>query len=254
LQSQSAAEQASLNEQLLAAELEGTLAGDLAKIDAITTQKLAEAQSVYEGEIKKNEAIKDAEQRRLANDKAYETLRLNSIKVAGQRELDEKKRIKAQELKDQETFLSTAATLSESKSKEFAAIGKAAAITNIAIKTPDAIASSFAFGSSIGGPVLGFTLGAIAATAMAAQAAKVAGVAFEQGGIVGQSSGASAGADNRVATIRDGEMILNASQQKSLFDMINGGGGSSAPIIIQIDGRNIATAVRDQIQGGFRLA
>jgi hypothetical protein len=49
-------------------------------------------------------------------------------------------------------------------------------------------------------------------------------------------------------------MILNATQQKNLMDMINSGGGNSSPIIIQIDGREIAVAVRNQVQGGFRLA
>jgi len=100
---------------------------------------------------------------------------------------------------------------------------------------------------------LGFAFGAIAATAMAAQAAQIAGVQFEQGGFVGGANGATSGPDNRIAQVKDGEMILNASQQKNLMDIINGG-GNAAPIIFQVDGREIARAVRNQVQGGFKLA
>lgn len=168
--------------------------------------------------------------------------------IEGKNKLNDKAR--ADDLKNQETFLNTAATLSSAKNKELAAIGKAAAITQIAIKTPPAIASSFEFGTKLGGPPLGFAFGAIAATAMAAQAGAIAGVQFEDGGIVGATSGA----DNRVATVRDGEMILNAGQQKKLLDMINGGGAMGGDIVIQVDGREIARAVRSQVQGGFSLA
>ncbi len=89
-----------------------------------------------------------------------------------------------QELKDQDTFLNTAATLARSSNQTLANIGKAAAITQIAIKTPQAVASSFAFGTSMGGPPLGFVFAGIAAAAMAAQAAQVAGVQLAEGGIV----------------------------------------------------------------------
>jgi len=84
-------------------------------------------------------------------------------------------------------------------------------------------------------------LGIIAATAIKG---------FAEGGIVG----ATTGADNRIASIRDGEMVLNANQQKKLFDMINNGGSGGGDIIVQIDGREVARAVRNQIQGGFVLA
>lgn len=93
------------------------------------------------------------------------------------------------EVQDQTTFFSTVSTLSSSNSKALAAIGKAAAITQIAIKTPEAAASSFAFGASIGGPILGSIFEGIALTAMAAQAAQVAGVPLAEGGIVKATRG-----------------------------------------------------------------
>lgn len=45
---------------------------------------------------------------------------------------------------------------------------------------------------------------------------------FASGGIVGQAGGASMGPDNTTIKARDGEMVLNAEQQKNLFDFING--------------------------------
>jgi hypothetical protein len=48
-------------------------------------------------------------------------------------------------------------------------------------------------------------------------------------------------------------MVLNADQQKSLFDMINSG-ANGGDVIVQVDGREIARAVRSQVQQGYRLA
>lgn len=93
------------------------------------------------------------------------------------------------ELQNQNTFFSTVSSLSSAKSKELAAIGKAAAITQIAIQTPKAVASSYAFGASIGGPILAAVFAGIAGTAMAAQAAQVAGIPLAEGGIVRATPG-----------------------------------------------------------------
>jgi hypothetical protein len=61
------------------------------------------------------------------------------------------------------------------------------------------------------------------------------------------------GPDNTIATVRTGEMVLNANQQEKLFNMINSG-GSGGDIVVQVDGREIARAVRSQVQQGYRLA
>lgn len=169
------------------------------------------------------------------------------------------KKIKNQELSDQAAFFSAATTLANSESKALAAIGKAAAITQIAIKTPPAVASSFEFGTKFGGPPLGFALAGIAATAMAAQAAKIAGVkGFANGGV---TSGGSNTGDRDLARVNNNETILNPRQTaNTLFEIANGrrdpepveqGGGD---IVIEIDGREIARATREQIKQGFRLA
>lgn len=257
LQTQSAAEQASLNAQLTALDLESTVAGDLLKIEAIATQKAAEAQAVYEGELLKNKAIQDATQQQLANDKAFETLKLASVKISTQREIDEKKRLKDEEkklnderIKNQGDTFATIATLAGSNNKTLAAVGKAAALTQIAIDGPQAVTKALAAFP----PPFNLAAATAVGAAVAAQAAKVAGIGFATGGIIGGNvSGATDGADNTFFKGREGEAVLTASQQKRFLDIAEGN-FSGKDIVIQIDGREVARAVRSQIQGGFSLA
>lgn len=137
---------------------------------------------------------------------AMQTARAEKLK-------QENKKRKQDELADQQAFFSAATSLSSAKTKELAAIGKAAAITEIAIKTPQAVASSFAFGTRIGGPILGFTLGAIAATAMAVQAAQVAGIPLATG-----LTEVPRGFPNDTfrASLTSGERVVNVAQNKDL--------------------------------------
>ena len=89
---------------------------------------------------------------------------------------------------------------------------------------------------------------------------------FADGGIVG---GNSFSGDNVLARVNSGEMILNREQQATLFNKVNKPDNSSVivdaintlsmqvlnqPIIVQVDGREIARATRNQIKGGFVLA
>jgi hypothetical protein len=110
---------------------------------------------------------------------------------------------------------------------------------------------SFEFGTQTGGPVLGAILGGIAAAAMAVQGARIAGV---QGLATGGVIGASMGGDNRMVSVRDGEMVLNANQQESLFSAINNGGLGGGDVVINIDGREIIRVINNQIKSGARLA
>jgi len=161
--------------------------------------------------------------------------------------------VQKDELHDRDVFLSTAATLSSAKNKELAAIGKAAAILQIAIKTPPAIASSFEFGTRLGGPILGGIFAGIASTAMGLQAAKIAGIGFQDGGIV---PGTPSATDNQIANVRAPEMILTPEQQAELFNMAKTGtgGGGATTIILEVDGRELARVVKDAQEEGFELA
>lgn len=152
-----------------------------------------------------------------------------------------------------------ATALFKQGSKEAFVVQKAAALASIAIEDAKARASAVAASTAIdvatagvGGKVYLAKQNALITSNTALAIAGVAASAlqgFQDGGIVG----ATRGSDNRLATVRNGEMVLNADQQKSLFDAINSGSLGGGEIVIQIDGRTIATAVRDQIKSGFRL-
>ena len=84
------------------------------------------------------------------------------------------------QIENRKATLSTIATLSQSNNKTLAQIGKAAAITQIATETPVAIAKAL----SAFPPPANFVAAGLVGTAMAAQAANIAGVQLAEGGIV----------------------------------------------------------------------
>lgn len=124
-------------------------------------------------EIKRQEAIlaaaTDAHSKLAAQNEIY---RLN----------EEKKEMIANETraKNRAATLNTIATLQNSHNKELAMVGKAAAITQIAIETPVAIAKAL----SAFPPPFNFAAAGLVGVAMAAQAASIAGVQLAEGGIV----------------------------------------------------------------------
>lgn len=96
-----------------------------------------------------------------------------------------------------------------------------AATANIAEGVSKAIAQ---------GGVAGIVTGALVAAAGGVQlasiiAAKPTPPNFYKGGVIGGANGATMGGDNTYIHARSGEMILNAHQQRNLWDMINGQGG-----------------------------
>lgn len=235
---------------------------------AVNAERLNEESNELEN-LFRNRAATRAQARidGLAKELSAEERNAREIEIIRQESLSaekqiaaEKKKIKDTELKDQRTFFTLSASLANSQNKTLAAIGKASAITQIAIKTPEAVASSFAFGARIGGPPLGFVFGGIAAAAMAAQAAQVAGLAFQDGGIV---PGTSFSGDRVAAQVNSGEVILNRQQQaQTLFAIANGANMSteqSRPIEvilqnnIELDGESIFNSVSRQVADGRQL-
>ena len=216
----------------------------------------AKADAILNAELEKNKKIKDITARGLADKAAFAknaiAIEQNSAKI--------NKVTREQENKDREVFFQKAISLSSSSSKELAAIGKLAGLAQIAIATPPAIASSFNFGTATGGPVLGGIFAGIAAAAQAQQAAKLAGMSFATGGVVGGFNGATSGSDNTTANVRTGEMFLNASQQRTLFEIANNSGAENnngqmieITSIVQVDEREIARSVRNQRLEGFKI-
>lgn len=93
---------------------------------------------------------------------------------------------------------------------------------------------------------------------------KAMGPSFATGGIVGGASGASLGPDNTTANVRTGEMILNARQQRNLFDSIDSGSGGglvaavnnlanvimSQPIVVNVGGKTVVETIRSELDSG----
>lgn len=256
LRAQLASEEKAFQDTLTALSLEDETAQNEAKIAAIADQKMREAEAVYQGELLKNEQIADAQQKALANDKAYQAMYLSTKKAYDEKIIAQNKLINDKKKKDDADYekakadtLSRIATLSSESNKTLAAIGKAAALTQIAIDGPAAVVNAY---KNIPAP-LNIPAAAAVAAAVAAQAAKVVGVKLEQGGFVGGVTGATMGPDNRIVQVRDGEMVLNAEQQRNLLGMINSG-GSTGDIVVNIDGREVFRAVRNQLRSGMTFA
>ena len=194
-----------------------------------------------------------AQAQRLENegktDQALKVLRDARLKG----ESEETKRLAkeaADRVKNKADTLSTISTLQSSNNKTLATIGKAAALTQIAIDGPQAVTKALAAFP----PPFNFAAAAAVGTAVAAQAARVSGLAFEDGGIV---PGSSFSGDNVFARVNSGEMVLNRQQQSTLFDMANGASGSSSgteiTTVVQIGEEEVARAVSRQVANGLQL-
>ena len=95
-------------------------------------------------------------------------------------------------------------------------------------------------------PIVGIALaaaGLIAIMALMSQLPK-----FAKGGIV---SGGGTSGDNMLARVNSGEMILNGSQQKRLFNAINGGLGASGEISLtssKVRGEDMYLAIKNYMK------
>lgn len=98
-----------------------------------------------------------------------------------------------------------------------------AATANTAVGVTQALAQ--------GGFPAGIIMGALVGAAGAVQLASIMAAKpikhFAAGGFVGGINGASMGADNTTIAARSGELVMNANQQRALWDMINGTGSAA---------------------------
>lgn len=141
----------------------------------------------------------------------------SAIKAKAQEEANKKR------VQDQEATLNTIATLQTSHNSALATIGKAAAITQIAIETPVAIAKAL----SAFPPPFNFAAAGLVGAAMAAQAARIAGVQLAEGGIVSPTPGGT------LATIGEGGRSEAVVPLPDDFDPDNGfGGGAKITLIV----------------------
>jgi tape measure domain-containing protein len=189
-----------------------------------------------ENEGKTNEALKVLTQSRIKAEQEA---------TKKQKEEDDKR------VSDRKSTLSTIATLQGSSNKTLVALGKAAALASIAIDGPAAVTKAL----NAAPPPFNFALAATVAAAVAAQAAKVAGVGFQDGGIVG---GNSFSGDQVPIRVNSGEMVLNRQQQTQLFDLANGGAKGPSQVIqsnvtVELDGEVVGRTVSRQVADGLEL-
>jgi tape measure domain-containing protein len=198
-----------------------------------------------------------ANERRLGNLNAALLLEQKLVTNAAKFEFETKKKLNAEDeklnqekAKNQKDTYATIATLASSNNQTLAAIGKAAALTQIAIDGPIAVTKALAAFP----PPFNFVAAGAVAAAVAAQAARVVGVKFADGGIV---PGNSFSGDTVSARLNSGEMVLNKSQQANLFNMANSGGAGGQIIqvnnVIELDGEVVARSVSRQVANGLKL-
>lgn len=240
-----------------AANLEIQGINDATALQRIYDQKIAEAEVVYQGELLKNKTITDNQAKLSANLAAADNLEKARIKASSDFKIAEAKRVAAEEKQVQAariTATSSFLALGEALAKDGSVVAKGLASANAVVQT-------YAGATQVLGdpliPVLAKP--ALVAATIAnglANVARINGVKFADGGFIPGGGGATTGADTVTAQVRPGEMVLNANQQRQLFDAISNGnlGGGGGNIQVIIDGREVAIAVRNQLEQGFRLA
>lgn len=98
-----------------------------------------------------------------------------------------------------------------------------AATANTAVGVTQALAQ----GGFPAGIIMGALVGAAGAVQLASIMAAKPVKHFASGGFVGGINGASMGADNTTIAARSGELVMDANQQRALWDMINGTGSAA---------------------------
>lgn len=145
-------------------------------------QKTLQEEELLKQSIGRKEEMKRGSNIAMFTEEQKQQAKLLGIKLKEAKDLEELEKAKVAARRDS---LSTIATLQGESNKTLATIGKAAALTSIAIDTPVAIGKALAAFP----PPFNFAAAAAVGAAMAAQAARIGGVKLAEGGIVKASSG-----------------------------------------------------------------
>jgi len=232
---------------------QGTIEGQ-AELDALIELERKKVDAKFLAEEEKNKVIADS----VAKEQAIKATQLKKdTEIANKQASITKIKTDAQNKLEQQSlttrlgyiqaFGNLASAVATDGSNTQFLIQKAAAIASSVVATQLAAAQALAVppAPNVGLATTAKIMGGINTAAIAATAIK----GFANGGIIG----ATQGPDNQLATVRSGEMVLNADQQGKLFDAINKGNLGGGDIIVQVDGREIARAVRDQSKQGFKF-
>lgn len=185
-------------------------------------EALEEQHAMTMADIKDDETAKEAEINRAKEEDAAKTA-------------ERIKNIERSRLEYSAQIASGLSNLMESvagDNKEMVKASKIVALAEVAIKQGVAIAEAVA-ASADGDPyTYALRVAAAVASTVAAMASAIASInkasSFETGGVIGGYRGATMGTDNTYIHARQGEMVLNAEQQRQLFDIANGGSMGSS--------------------------
>ena len=179
----------------------------------------AEQKAAFENELQ----LKEINQK-LKNEEDYHVKQRKLAKKAALLEKIRKQKEDEETLKARDKFLSQMSSLQSSNNALLAAAGKAAAIAQISISTPEAAAQGYKWGMALGGPGLAAAFQGLAYAAGAANIAKVAGVKLAEGGIVMPTQGGTQ------ATIGEGGRAEAVIPLPDNFDPDSGGVGGRITI------------------------
>lgn len=184
-------------------------------------EALEEQHAMTMADIKADEAAKEAEINRAKEEDAAKTA-------------ERIKQIEKSRLEYSAQIASGLSDLMESvagDNKEMVKASKIVALAEVAIKQGVAIAEAVASAAAGDPYTYALRVAAAVASTVAAMASAIASInkasSFETGGVIGGYRGATMGSDNTYIHARQGEMVLNAEQQRQLFDIANGGYSSN---------------------------
>lgn len=253
------AELAAEEKRIMMRDVEGQRTEEeLARLQEIERQKL---EIKFQAEEEKAKLIEDSQKREveLQKIKYKEQIALDQLELKqAQDKAKQKRLIEDSMIQATQNFIQAGTMLTKKGSAENQALQIANAIINTYAAANKALASA--------PPPFNIALAASQVALGLANVAQIKRQSFYSGGVVGGYTGATAGKDNTIANVRTGEMILNASQQKNMFDFINQGGGNnnnelvasinrlaSVPVVVNMNNREIARAVREARLEGYSV-
>lgn len=206
----------------------------------------------------------------IASNNAYIKQTLDSEQLTAQNRLkinkalvDQQKKLEQERLDAATSSLGALATLQNAKTKEIAAVGKAAAIAQTIIETYSGAtkAASALAGIPIIGPGLAVAAAAAFITAGLARVATIAGVQLASG-----ITSVPAGFENDTfpARLTSGERVVTAEQNKDLTQFLSGNNQMTAYLaaivdrldnlenttIVNVGGKEIINEVRESLNSG----
>jgi len=251
--------------EMLQAQAELEIITEQEKIDALLRindeRHAAELAALEEANSRK---LISEEQYTLASKKLQSQQLLDTMKLqADQKKLREA--TQKEQLQNLNTFFGQLSQLQQSSNSQLFAIGKAAAMAQATMDGIIAVQGALKWGTTTGGPALGFAFASLIGIAQAQNVAKIAGIGLKSGmtEIPRSASGANGG-DNFPAMLMPGERVVDAGTNQDLKAFLKNGGGGSMTITININnslpasreaGAAMVEAINESINsGGLKIA